>query len=165
MTLDERWRLWKGLVAALLVLMAGAMAVTVVKQSAAGVVVVLGLSALLVALLFTANFRDQVVPPYLQGLDNDQRRLVAALARSGGRAPDPVLAGAVVASARRQRTGHALFLASGAIPVGVRLSHLLAGGAGAGGAFDTVVILVWLVLAVFLTRGLVRTTKAISANR
>ena len=63
MTLDERWRLWKGLVAALLVLIAGAMAVTVVKQSAAGVVVVLGLSALLVVLLFTANFRDQVVPP------------------------------------------------------------------------------------------------------
>ena len=105
------------------------------------------------------------MPPYLQGLDNDQRRLVAALASSGGRAPDPVLADAVVASARRQRTGHALFLASGAIPVGVRLSHLLAGDAGTGGAFDAVIILVWLVLAGFLTRGLVRTTKAISANR
>ncbi len=115
----------------------------------------------MVLLLFTVPRRN-VVPPHLQGLDDDQRRLVAALANRGARAPDPVLAEAVVAHARRQRTGHILFLVSGAIPVGLRLPELLAGDAD---AVETALILVWLVLAGFLVRGLVRTTRAIAANR
>lgn len=115
MTSEERWRLWKGACAVSMVLNIGAMAVALVTRSVAGVVVVLGLSPVLMIALLVTIPRRRAVPPHLQGLDHDQRRLVAALATSGARAPDPVLAEAVVAQARRQRTGHVFFLMSGEI--------------------------------------------------
>lgn len=162
MTDHQRWLLWKSAVVVGMVVIAAAMTVALVTKSAAGVVVVLVLSpALMMLLLFTVP-RRKVVPPHLQGLDDEQRRLVVALANTGTPAPDPILAEAVVAQARRQRTGHILFLVSGAIPVALRLPEMLAGDAG---GVDTAVILFWLVLAGFLIRGLVRTTKAIAANR
>jgi hypothetical protein len=162
MTGEERWRRWWGAFVAAMALSVGGLAVALVTKSAAGVVIVLALSpALMIVLLITAPRRN-VAPPHLQGLDHDERRLVVALASTGTPAPDPVLAEAVVVQARRQRTGHIVFLLSGAVPVGFRLPDVLAGDAG---AFDTVVIVIWLVLAGFLVRGLVRTTRAIAANR
>jgi hypothetical protein len=163
MTDDQRWRRWKIAFAAGIVLSIGAMAVALAAKSVAGVVVVLMLIPVLMLLLLVTLPR-RTIPPYLQGLDEEQRHLVAALADSGDRAPDPILADAVVAYARRQRTGHIVVLVSGALPVGFRLSHLLA-GAGSARAFDSVVIVVWLVAAGFLGRGLVRSIRAISANR
>jgi hypothetical protein len=162
MTEDERWRWRTRFVVVCMVLIAGAMAAALVTESAAGVVIVLALSTLLMAALLFTTARGSVVPPHLHGLDDDQRRLVAALANRGARAPDPVLAEAVAAHARRLRTGHILFLVSSALTVGFRLPELLAGDAD---AVETALVLLWLVLAGFLVRGLVRATRAISANR
>ena len=63
-----------------------------------------------------------------------------------------------------QRRGQAVVLASGSVPVGFRLSHLLPGTAGSLAVLDQIVIVVWLVIAGFLVRALVRTTRAIAVN-
>jgi hypothetical protein len=162
MTDDQHRRLWIRAFAVCEVATPGAMAVALITKSAAGVVVVLVLSPMLMVLLLLTMPRRRVVPPHLQGLDDEQRRLVAALADTGARAPDPVLAEAVVAQARRQRTGHIILLASGTAPVGLRLPDVLAGDAD---PVDTVLVVVWMVLAGFLIRGLVRTTRAIAVKR
>ena len=99
----------------------------------------------------------RVVPPPLQGLDAEQRRLVIEAVNAGRAAPDPALAGAVLAMARRQRTATVLFLLSAALGVYLRIDSLAAGSGSP--AFDLALITFWFVTAAAAVRTLVRARR------
>lgn len=145
-------------------------ALAVITRNMAALLVALAVLGATIAALAVFGTRarrrlEYYRPPYLAHLDAEQVRLVTATAERGGRAPDPVLAEAVVAHARHQRTGHVLLLVSNTLLVGLRMSHLLAGHAGAGAVLDLALIAFWLVAAVFLVRALQRAQRAIDVNR
>ena len=150
----------------LMFLISAAMGVAVVFRSATALVVIMGLTvaaAVAAPALRTRRERNAPLPPGLDPLEAEQRRLILAAVHRGARISDPALAPAVVAVARRQRRVHAVFLASGAVPVGFRAADLLSATAGRAGV-DRIVVVVWLVAAGVLVRGMVRATQAIAAN-
>ena len=103
-------------------------------------------------------------PTSLNRLEPEQRRQVTRAVGRGQRIDDPELAPAAIALARRQRTSFVLMLISGALAIAITISDLASGTRGAGAGFDGAVVVVWLVLAPFMLRSLLRARRAIAAN-
>jgi hypothetical protein len=103
------------------------------------------------------------VPPHLQGLEVDQRRLVTATVNSGARCPDPRLAGAVVAHARLAQRPMAALLLSALIGAGLRASSLPSARAGER-IVDVVGLLFFVFIGAMAVRNLVRARRAATLN-
>jgi len=164
----QRRRLWLqiliGTAAFLTLAMAVALAIgtgtAVIVVLAAGPVVAVGVVALMV---YDRRRHGPMVPPSLEGLDPDERRIVAATANSGARADDPRLAPAVIAAARRQQRAMLVLVGFGLLSL---VSSV--GGRVAGDGlrpFDAILVAFWLVAAAFAGRYIMRARRAINANR
>jgi hypothetical protein len=167
---QQRWRMGTGLLVGVPVLGMLILAVALATKSLAVLLIALALPPVFAVVVITSGIRGRrrdplLVPPELQRLDPQERRLVSAAVSEGGRIADPDLAKAVVAHARRQQTVTGLFLAGGAIGVILRISSLVSGGDGGWAVVDAVVIAGWLVLAAIMATTLVRARRAIAANR
>ena len=155
MTEEQRWRWWMRSAGAVTVLVAAGMAVAGLTRSPVVLALTLGLLILLAVAAVAGRVRPgTLVPPPLQSLDTEQRRLVTEAVKSGEPAPDPVLAPPVAAMARRQQTAMALLILSAGIGLYLRIDSL-ASGSGSP-AFDWVVIAFWLFVAAGAVRFLVR---------
>lgn len=169
MTERQRWRLWVGVVVGGGVALTIGMALALALESRTGVLAAIVFGPVFAVVIVATSLRARrrpglLVPPYLQGLQPEQRRIVTATANRAARADDPDLRPAVVAYARNQRTAMALSLVGGALAISVRL-WALASGNTSGAFFDVLMVAVWLVLAAGLARYVLRAHRAMSANR
>jgi len=121
----QRDRMGLGLIVGIPILGMVVLGVALATQSRLGVMVALALPAVFAVCVLPLAIRARrrsgpIVPPELQGLDPQDRRIVAAALSGGGRVADPELARAVVAQARRQQRVTALFIVSSASGVVLR---------------------------------------------
>ena len=155
MTEEQRWRWWTRSGVAVTVLVAVGIAVAAVTRSTALLAVILALLVVaLVTMVVVKSRPGAPVPPALHGLDVEQRRLVTEAVKAGRPAPDPALAPAVAAVARRQQTAMVLLILSAGIGLYLRIESLQSGSGSP--AFDWAVIAFWLFVAAGAVRVLVR---------
>jgi hypothetical protein len=170
MTEQQRWRLAVALFVGVPVVGLVLLAVALATKSPVGVLLALALPPVFAVLVIGASVRARrrsgvLVPPELQGLDPQDRRIVTAAVTGGGRVADPDLATAVVAHARRQQLAMGLLLAGGSIGVILRIAALASDRRDGWVIPDLLVIAGWLVLAVMMVSSVVRARRAIAANR
>ena len=167
MSQADRWRLWIRLFGGSMALGAAAMAVAVATRSAVGVVVALGSVAVGMAVLvggkvYSLRHPGFLVPPHLQGLDPDGRRLVAQAVAGGARVATPALAGAAARHARVERMAASALLASAAVGLYLRIASLASGDASV--TFDVLGAAFWLAGAASTLVRLARARRALSVN-
>ena len=167
MTERQRWRLWVGFVVGSMVAGFTGASVAALAGSRAGVFAAMGFVALsfavMVGVAVAAPRRPGLlVPPYLQGVDAEHRRLASEAVRTGARVPDGRAAAVAVAHARSQQTAMALYLASAAIGLSFRVSSLL--DHPANEFVDLLGMAFWLVTGALAARALVRARRAAEAN-
>ena len=169
MTEQQRWRSWTRSIGASLIAGVALTMVALALRSRAlmlASIAVMALTGVTVfgVTLYARRRPDLLVPPHMQGMDPDGRRLVTTATEAGVRADDPRLAATVVAHARRQLTGMAFLILSGALPVGGRIADLTSQGTDST-PFDVLVIAFWLVAAGAIAHRILRLRRAIVANR
>lgn len=163
MTEGQRWRLWVGFVVGSTVAGFAGASVAAIAGSRAGVFVAVGFVALSFVVVVGASAAARrrpglLVPPHLQGIDAERRRMVAEAVRTGARVQDPQAADVAVAHARSQQTAMALYLASAAIGFYLRASSLL--DHPANPLVDLLGIGFWLGTGALAVRVLVRARRA-----
>ena len=90
MTEEQRWRWWTRSAGAVTVLVAVGIAVAAVRRSTTLLTLTVGLLVVaLVTMVAVKSRPGALVPPALQALDAEQRRLVAEAVKAGGRRPTP----------------------------------------------------------------------------
>ena len=166
----DRWRLWIGFIVVSAIVGLAGLAVAVASLSRTAVLVDLVLTGLVVAVmlgvLWHAHRRPGLlVPPSMQGLDPDSRRLVSRAVTAGAPADRPELARAVVRQARRKESVQGLLVALWVVLLAVRGLALSAGDSGERAAFDLLVILGSALALAASVPPLLRARRAVSANR
>ncbi len=169
MTESDRWQLWVGfIVVSLIVGVCGAV-VALASLSRTGLLLDLAFMALVLVVIVVVSARARrhpglLVPPLLQGLDPESRRLVSSAVNTGGRTDRPELARAVVTGARRKELATALLLAVWAVVVCLRVMALAAGESRGTAVIDVMVILGSVLAAAACVPSFLRARRAVSVN-
>jgi hypothetical protein len=165
----DRWRLMtRGFVAWVAIGVLGTAAALAARRPTAALVaaVFLGLGfSLLVPLAIAANGRPGLfVPPDMEGLDDEQRRLVNYAVRTGTYAGRPELAPAVVGEVRRTRYVSALLGFCWFITVAIRVASFRSDPALLR-LLDVLLVVGVVAGTASVTRSLWRARQAESLNR
>jgi hypothetical protein len=166
-TEQQRWRLWIGFVGGSMVAGFTGATVAAAAGSRPGVFVAMAFVALafvaMVAVSLIARRRPGLlVPPHLQGMGVEQRRLVSESVRRGARVPDGRGAEVAVVHARHQQTAMAMLIASAAVGLSLRVASL--SDHPTNWYVDLLGVGFWLLTGTFAVRFLLRARKAAEAN-